>query len=89
MLTQQILEKHFPIPITNEYTDFQQFRQDLVDSIVYLLQYDVERLAQAMYQIDVGEEVFRTALYAQDAVRLADLAIERVSQKRQVYPQKI
>ena len=76
---QDIIAKHFPVQAGE--LEFAQFREALIQTITYLLQHDIERLSQAMYRIDVAEEAFREALYSDDAVRLADLAIERVKQK--------
>lgn len=89
MSAAQILAQYFPLTAEDEKAEFAAFREALIDAIAFLLSYDIERLSQAMYRIDVQENAFRTALYANSAEQLADLAIERVKQKiafRQKYP---
>ena len=85
MLEQEIIEKHFPLHLAcqtaEERTTYTQFRNALIESIKLLIQQDIERLSQAMYQIDVPENAFREALYKNDNILLADLVIERVRQK--------
>jgi len=81
MLEQEILAAYFPLDKVEENTDFEQFRRLLIQEITALITYDIAHLAQIMYRIDVAEDAFQEALYTQDAVRLADLAIQRVQQK--------
>jgi len=81
MLEQEILAAYFPLDKVVENTDFEQFRRLLIQEITALITYDIAHLAQIMYRIDVAEDAFQEALYTQDAVRLADLAIQRVQQK--------
>lgn len=85
MLEQEIIEKHFPLQLacqtTGKEIGYAQFRNALIESIKELILHDIERLSQAMYQIDVAENAFREALYQHDVGLLADLVIERVRQK--------
>jgi hypothetical protein len=80
--------------MSNDFTqnaDFQEFRNKLIKLIQDMLPYQPERLAQAMYRIDVNEWDFRQALAENNAEKIADLVIQRELQKiitRQKYSVK-
>lgn len=46
--------------------------------VLYLLERDMERLMQAMYRIDVPEQLFKAALVSENpAAQLAELVLQR------------
>jgi hypothetical protein len=65
----------------SQSADFQEFRNKLIALIQNMILYQLERLVQAMYRIDVDESDFCQALADNNAEKIADLVIQRELQK--------
>ncbi|MGB5928702.1 MAG: hypothetical protein WBH03_11035 [Cyclobacteriaceae bacterium] len=76
------LEQQAAIPVRSDEADL----RDRVEKIIrWLMDYDMEKLMQIMYRIDVSEEAFRQAIATSPPGRLshkiAALVLEREWQK--------
>ncbi len=79
----QALAVYFALP--DGIDDFEIIRQKLIEEIQYLIDYDLNKLWNVLYRIDVAEkkvkEVIATTPYTEHAARIADLIIQRQQEK--------
>lgn len=81
-----MLVKHFDKDIdTTHSLDLEKLREWLGEHIVYLMQYEMEKLLHILYRIDVDEKKVKAAFNQNDpkaiASIIAQLVIERELQK--------
>jgi hypothetical protein len=81
LLLQECFGDIAPLELDDATLDWEFIRAYLMTVIQAMLIRYPEQLAQAMYRIDVDEEQFKNALYAQDVEAMADLVIRRTLQK--------
>jgi hypothetical protein len=86
----QLVIKDFSLVLEDSPQGFlgnNQLREKLKKVIAYLLQHDFNRLVNAMYRLDVKENLFHEAMNLEDPEqvieRLADIVFEREWQKVQ------
>ena len=76
------LATYFALP---EGDDFEAMRKKLIEEVQYLIDYDLNKLWNVLYRIDVFEkkvrEVIATTPHTEHAVHIADLIIERQQEK--------
>jgi hypothetical protein len=81
-----MIEKHLGIELQNPETITpEKLEQMLTEQIVFMLRYEMEKLLQALYRIDVNEQKVKAVFAQNDAKKiapeLARLIIERELQK--------
>lgn len=77
------LATYFALP--DEVDDFEVIRKKLIEEIQYLIDYDLNKLWNVLYRIDVFEKkvrnVIATTPHTEHAVHIANLIIERQQEK--------
>lgn len=82
----EVLSRYFnPPALTKKTYSQEELVEWIASEIVFMMQYEMEKLLQLLYRIDVDERKVKTAFDLSDpkliAPRIAELIIERQLQK--------
>ena len=62
LISQQLIQQYFSLAVDATRTDYEQILSRLEKQVQYLLNDDFQTLLNALYRIDVNEQLFREAL---------------------------